>query len=214
MGFNYSKKINVMCILTFIMALLNLVIQFIWLTNFFNTTVEQFQAPGFNYGDVAFYNSIMMILICVIVVLGANDFSKYLYIAKYFIILFQFMQVILEFCICYNGVYQSITLLFIIQPVPFLVVLVLHMIKKISLKMSVLFCIFDYILFIGKECILNINDSLGFYIVFQGEEASVIKLFSCIMFVLVLLASDFLSPNVSLVKLIKKLIKKMKRKVE
>lgn len=189
---------------TIIMALLNLIIQFIWLTDFFNITSERFQAPEFNYGDVACYNSIMMILICVIVILGANDFSKYLHIANYFIILFQFIQVILEFYVCYSGVFQGITLFFVIQPVPFLISLILYEIKKVSLKTVVFFCVFDYVLFIVKECILNANDSLGFYIVFRGAEAGVIKLLFSIMLVLVLVSRDFLSPDISLFKLIKK----------
>lgn len=52
--------------------------------------------------------------------------------------------------------------------------------------------------------ILGANDPLGFYIVFRGAEAGVLKLSFCIMLVLVLVSSHFLSPHISLFKLIKK----------
>ena len=97
MWFNYRKRIKFLHILTFIMALLNLTIQFFWSTDFLNITAERFQAPGFHYGHVAFYNSVIMIVICIVVILSANNYSKYLCIPRYFILLFQFIQVILEF---------------------------------------------------------------------------------------------------------------------
>lgn len=189
MWFNYSKKTNFFCISTFIMALLNLIIQFIWLAGSFSAANERFQGPGFNYGDVAYYNSIMMILICVTVILGANDMAKYIKIAKYLIVFSQFLQVILEIFICYNSGWSNITLFFIIQPVPFLLFMILYMVKKVSLKVVVFFCVFDYFLFIGKEFILYANDFLGFYIVFQRVGVSVIKLFFCILLVLILLCT-------------------------
>lgn len=193
--FNYSKRRKFLHILTFITALLNLTIQLLWLTDFLNITLEKFQAPEFHYGYVAYYNSIIMVIICIVVILSANNYSKYLYIARYFILLFQFMQVILEVCVCYSEIYQGIVLFFIIQPVPFLVSLILYETKKISLKTAVLFCLLDYIMFIIKECLLKINDLLGFYDVFQMAEASIMKLLFCIMLVLILLSSSFSKCN-------------------
>lgn len=165
--------------------------------NFFNEISERFQAPGFNYGDVACCNSIMMMIICLIVILGIEYIPINLSIVKAFIILSQFMQVVLELYICCSEPYQNIKLFFIIQPVPFLIALVLYVIKKISMKMLVLFCVVDYILFIGKEYILNTTDPIGFHVVFQGTEAGVIKLLSCILFVLIFITSDNLSSSES-----------------
>lgn len=81
----------------------------------------------------------------------------------------------------------------IIQPVPFLVSLILYETKKISLKTTVLFCLLDYIMFIIKECLLNINDLVGFYIVFRMTEASIMKLLFSIMVVLILFSGSFSS---------------------
>lgn len=193
MWFNYRKRIKFLHILTFIMALLNLTIQFFWSTDFLNITAERFQAPGFHYGHVAFYNSVIMIVICIVVILSANNYSKYLCIPRYFILLFQFIQAILEFCVCYSEINQGIALFCIIQPVPFLVSLILYETKKISLKTTVLFCLLDYIMFIIKECLLNINDLVGFYIVFRMTEASIMKLLFSIMVVLILFSGSFSS---------------------
>ncbi len=50
--FDYDKKSNIFCVLTFILSIINLVSQFVWLSYYFNEKMELFQAPGINYGDV------------------------------------------------------------------------------------------------------------------------------------------------------------------
>lgn len=194
--FEYNnKKTNILCIFTFLLALMNLVLQIMWLMDYFNVRIERFQAPGFNYGDVELCNSIMILLLCMIIIGGANNYFKYMKVAKYFITISQCAQVLLELLFCSTGVFQVTYPFFVFQPVPFLVVQLLNNMGKISFRIVFSFCVLDYILFLIKEYILCITDSIGFYIVFEPMEGSVIKLFVCILFILILLTFDSLYHN-------------------
>ena len=51
--FEYKKETNIFCVATFSVALLNIVLNIIFLDRYFNDTRELFQDSGLNYGHVA-----------------------------------------------------------------------------------------------------------------------------------------------------------------
>ena len=59
--FEYKKKTNIFCVATFSVALLNIVLNIIFLDRYFNDTRELFQDSGLNYGHVALCNSLIIL---------------------------------------------------------------------------------------------------------------------------------------------------------
>ncbi len=193
--FDYDKKSNIFCVLTFILSIINLVSQFVWLSYCFDEKMELFQAPGINYGDVVCCYSIIIILISIFLIWGGDNYLIFCNIAKYLIVLFQFVQILLEWYHCYDGMDQKVALFCIFQPVPLLLAMVVHIMNNLSTRLIVFVCIFDYVLFLGKEYILSIKDWINFYMIFSVTDASILRLLSSLMFVFILLTGNFLTAN-------------------
>lgn len=146
--FRYDTKTNVSCVVLFVAAWINLLIQFAWIMNYRNNISEFFQYPEFHYGQVACCNSMIVMLISLILIIGAEHYSKIINWVIPVIAFFQTAQILLEFLVLYD-----IKLLWyaVLQPVPFLVTVLLFLRNKISLKVALGMCILDYILFLGKR---------------------------------------------------------------
>lgn len=191
MWFQYDRKTNVFCTVIFSTAFINLIFQCVWIIDFFNNTAELFQCAGLHYGHVAFVDSIMLIILSAIVMLSADNYSKYMnQIIYYAIVLYQFLKIILELCLFNDGIYSAASLFVVFQPLPFFVFLILNRIKKMPVYIICLLCVMDYILFLGEEFIFLRNDLVGFLMVYNIVEISISKIFLCIMFCFILLVRN------------------------
>ncbi len=90
---------------------------------------------------------------------------------------------------------QKVALFCVFQPVPLLFAMVVHIMNNLSTRQIVFVCIFDYVLFLGKEYILSIKDWINFYMIFSVTDASILRLLSSLLFVFVLLTGNFLAAN-------------------
>lgn len=191
MWFQYDRKTNVFCTVIFATAFINLILQCVWIIDFFNNAAELFQCSGLHYGHVAAGDSIMLIILSVIVMSSADNYSKYMnQIIYYAIVLYQFLKIILEICLFNDEIYSAASLFIVFQPLPFLVFLILNRIKKMPVHIIYLSCVIDYILFLGEEFIFLRNDLVGFFMVYNIVEISISKLFLCIMFCFILLVRN------------------------
>ena len=71
-----KKEINIFCVATFSVALLNIVLNIIFLDRYFNDTRELFQDSGLNYGHVALCNSLIILSISTLLILGCDNFQN------------------------------------------------------------------------------------------------------------------------------------------
>ena len=71
-----KKEINIFCVATFSVALLNIVLNIIFLDRYFNDTRELFQDSGLNYGHVALCNSLIILGISTLLILGCDNFQN------------------------------------------------------------------------------------------------------------------------------------------
>lgn len=74
--FEYKKETNIFCVATFSVALLNIVLNIIFLDRYFNDTRELFQDSGLNYGHVALCNSLIILSISTLLILGCDNFQN------------------------------------------------------------------------------------------------------------------------------------------
>lgn len=131
MWFQYSRKTNAFCTVIFAAAFINLVLQCVWIIDFFDKEVELFQCAGLHYGQVASVDSIMMIILSAVVMLSADNYLKYInQVIYYAIVLYQFLKTILQLCLFYDGIYSATLLYAVFQPLPFLIFLILNKLKK------------------------------------------------------------------------------------
>lgn len=95
--------------------------------NYRNNISEFFQYPEFHYGQVACCNSMIVMLISLILIIGAEHYSKIINWVIPVIAFFQTAQILLEFLVLYD-----IKLLWyaVLQPVPFLVTVLLFFKKQ------------------------------------------------------------------------------------
>lgn len=108
--FRYDTKTNVSCMILFIMAWINLLIQFAWLINYRNNISEFFQYPEFHYGQVACCNSMIVMLISLLLIIGADHYSNITNWVIPVIAFFQMAQNFPESCIGY--VYTGLHFIF------------------------------------------------------------------------------------------------------
>lgn len=188
--FRYDTKTNVSCVVLFVAAWINLLIQFAWIMNYRNNISEFFQYPEFHYGQVACCNSMIVMLISLILIIGAEHYSKIINWVIPVIAFFQTAQILLEFLVLYD-----IKLLWyaVLQPVPFLVTVLLFLRNKISLKAALGMCILDYILFLGKEFLYWKESGICFWVVYDVGWINISRIMLCVMFCSVLSVSAFLS---------------------
>ena len=188
--FRYDTKTNVSCVVLFVAAWINLLIQFAWIMNYRNNISEFFQYPEFHYGQVACCNSMIVMLISLILIIGAEHYSKIINWVIPVIAFFQTAQILLEFLVLYD-----IKLLWyaVLQPVPFLVTVLLILKNKISLKAALGMCILDYILFLGKEFLYWKESGICFWVVYDVWQLNISRILLCVMFCFVLSVKAFLS---------------------
>lgn len=188
--FRYDTKTNVSCVVLFVAAWINLFIQFAWIMNYRNNISEFFQYPEFHYGQVACCNSMIVMLISLILIIGAEHYSKIINWVIPVIAFFQTAQILLEFLVLYD-----IKLLWyaVLQPVPFLVTVLLILKNKISLKAALGMCILDYILFLGKEFLYWKESGICFWVVYDVWQLNISRILLCVMFCFVLSVKAFLS---------------------
>lgn len=188
--FRYDTKTNVSCVVLFVAAWINLLIQFVWIMNYRNNISEFFQYPEFHYGQVACCNSMIVMLISLILIIGAEHYSKIINWVIPVIAFFQTAQILLEFLVLYD-----IKLLWyaVLQPVPFLVTVLLFLRNKISLKAALGMCILDYILFLGKEFLYWKESGICFWVVYDVGWINISRIMLCVMFCSVLSVRAFLS---------------------
>ena len=74
--FEYKKETNIFCVATFSVALLSIVLNIIFLDRYFNDTRELFQDSGLNYGHVALCNSLIILSISTLLILGCDNFQN------------------------------------------------------------------------------------------------------------------------------------------
>lgn len=190
--FRYDTKTNVSCVVLFVAAWINLLIQFAWIMNYRNNISEFFQYPEFHYGQVACCNSMIVMLISLILIIGAEHYSKIINWVIPVIAFFQTAQILLEFLVLYD-----IKLLWyaVLQPVPFLVTVLLFLRNKISLKAALGMCILDYILFLGKEFLYWKESGICFWVVYDVGWINISRIMLCVMFCSVLSVRAFLSSS-------------------
>lgn len=190
--FRYDTKTNVSCVVLFVAAWINLLIQFAWIMNYRNNISEFFQYPEFHYGQVACCNSMIVMLISLILIIGADHYSKIINWVIPVIAFFQTAQILLEFLVLYD-----IKLLWyaVLQPVPFLVTVLLVLRNKISLKAALGMCILDYILFLGKEFLYWKESGICFWVVYDVWQLNISRIMLCVMFCSVLSVRAFLSDS-------------------
>ena len=188
--FRYDTKTNVSCVVLFVAAWINLLIQFAWIMNYKNNISDFFQYPEFHYGQVACCNSMIVMLISLILIVGAEHYSKITNWVIPVIAFFQMAQILLEFLVLYD-----IKLLWyaVLQPVPFLVTVLLVLRNKISLKAALGMCIVDYILFLGKEFLYWKESEICFWVVYDVWQLNISRIMLCIMFCSVLSVRALLS---------------------
>ena len=188
--FRYDTKTNVSCVVLFVAAWINLFIQFAWIMNYRNNISEFFQYPEFHYGQVACCNSMIVMLISLILIIGAEHYSKIINWVIPVIAFFQTAQILLEFLVLYD-----IKLLWyaVLQPVPFLVTVLLFLRNKISLKAALGMCILDYILFLGKEFLYWKESGICFWVVYDVGWINISRIMLCVMFCSFLSVRAFLS---------------------
>lgn len=176
--FRYDTKTNVSCVVLFVAAWINLLIQFAWIMNYRNNISEFFQYPEFHYGQVACCNSMIVMLISLILIIGAEHYSKIINWVIPVIAFFQTAQILLEFLVLYD-----IKLLWyaVLQPVPFLVTVLLFLRNKISLKAALGMCILDYILFLGKEFLYWKESGICFWVVYDVGWINISRIMLCVM---------------------------------
>lgn len=188
MWFQYNRKTNAFCTVIFVTAFINLVLQCVWIIDFFNKEVELFQCAGLHYGHVASFDSIMMIILSAVVMLSADNYLKYINLVIYYaIVIYQFLKIILHLCLFCDGIYSATLLYAMFQPLPFLIFLILNKFKKMPVHIIWILSVMDYILFLGEELIFWGNDFVGFFMVYNIAEISISKLCLCIMFCSILL---------------------------
>ncbi len=188
--FRYDTKTNVSCVVLFVAAWINLLIQFAWIMNYKNNISDFFQYPEFHYGQVACCNSMIVMLISLILIVGAEHYSKITNWVIPVIAFFQMAQILLEFLVLYD-----IKLLWyaVLQPVPFLVTVLLVLRNKISLKAALGMCIVDYILFLGKEFLYWKESGICFWVVYDVWQLNISRILLCVMFCFVLSVRALLS---------------------
>lgn len=132
----------------------------------------------------------IVMLISLILIIGAEHYSKIINWVIPVIAFFQTAQILLEFLVLYD-----IKLLWyaVLQPVPFLVTVLLFLRNKISLKAALGMCILDYILFLGKEFLYWKESGICFWVVYDVGWINISRIMLCVMFWSVLSVRAFLS---------------------
>ena len=93
----YKKETNIFCVATFSVALLNIVLNIIFLDRYFNDTRELFQDSGLNYGHVALCNSLIILGISTLLIWGCDNYLKVLKWSVYIMLAFQLAEIVVEF---------------------------------------------------------------------------------------------------------------------
>lgn len=188
--FRYDTKTNVSCVVLFVAAWINLLIQFAWIMNYKNNISDFFQYPEFHYGQVACCNSMIVMLISLILIVGAEHYSKITNWVIPVIAFFQMAQILLEILVLYDVKFLWYAVL---QLVPFLVTVLLILKNKISLKAALGMCILDYILFLGKEFLYWKESGICFWVVYDVWQLNISRILLCVMFCFVLSVRALLS---------------------
>lgn len=185
--FEYKKETNIFCVATISVALLNIVLNIFFLNRYFNDTRELFQASGLNYGHVALCNSLIILSISTLLILGCDNYLKVLKWSVYIMLAFQLAEIILEF-FSLNTILNIREFWYVIlQPLPLFVVLVLFVASKLSAKAVVGMCIADYVLFAGKELFYANHGGLCFFEVYGAVEINLLRIALCAMFSLIVM---------------------------
>ena len=178
------------CVVLFVAAWINLLIQFAWIMNYKNNISDFFQYPEFHYGQVACCNSMIVMLISLILIVGAEHYSKITNWVIPVIAFFQMAQILLEILVLYDVKFLWYAVL---QLVPFLVTVLLILKNKISLKAALGMCILDYILFLGKEFLYWKESGICFWVVYDVWQLNISRILLCVMFCFVLSVRALLS---------------------
>ena len=96
-GVHYIDLGPIFCVATFSVALLNIVMNIIFLNRYFNDTRELFQDSGLNYGHVALCNSLIILSISTLLIWGCDNYLKVLKWSIYIMPAFQLAEIIFEF---------------------------------------------------------------------------------------------------------------------
>ena len=185
--FEYKKETNIFCVATFSVALLNIVLNIIFLDRYFNDTRELFQDSGLNYGHVALCNSLIILSISTLLIWGCDNYLKVLKWSVYIMPAFKLAEIIVEFSFLNTILNIREFWYVILQPLPLFVVLVLFIASKLPVKAVVGMCIADYVLFVGKELFYANHGGLCFFEVYGAVEINLLRIALCAMFSLIVM---------------------------
>lgn len=110
----------------------NLLQHFGKVNRYFNDTRELFQASGLNYGHVALCNSLIILSISTLLILGCDNYLKVLKWSVYVMLAFQLAEIILEFFFLNTILNIREFWYVILQPLPLFVVLVLFVASNLK----------------------------------------------------------------------------------